>query len=100
MVHPDQSPPLRQHLPHAQSIQHRGTGFPVGIFDLAVLFIERVAGGRGAINQLIRGRLVVQRHLHPDIFQGVRDLAEQAVDRILMEKQEELTPKWRQALFA
>lgn len=52
-------PPLCQQLLHAHRIQHRGTGFPIGVFHLAVFDVEGIASGGGTIDELAGGLLIV-----------------------------------------
>jgi hypothetical protein len=56
-------PPAGEKFFHAQAIQDRGTGFPVGIFHLAVFYIERIPGCGGSIDKLSGLLLVVQGNL-------------------------------------
>lgn len=82
-VSPQQLPPPSLHqLSDADRVQHRRAGLPSGVFHLAVLLVEGVAGGGGLINQLGDFGLVVEGHLHPHVFQGVGDLAEQLMNRL------------------
>ena len=74
------SPPRIHQLPDTDGVQHDRTCFPCSIFHLAVLPVEGVAGGGGLIDQLSDFGFVVESHLHPHVFEGVGDLAEQLVD--------------------
>jgi len=75
-------PPRLHQLPHANRVQHRRTRLPGGIFHLAVFLVEGVAGGGGLIDEFSNLGFVVECHLHPHVFQGVGDLAEEFMDRL------------------
>jgi len=72
-------PPAREKFLHAHAVQNRGTGFPGGVFHLAVFHVERISGGRGSVDELLGGLLIVEGKLHPYVLKGVRDLAEKSM---------------------
>ena len=68
-------PAAREKFLHTHGIQDRGVGFPVGVFHLAVFYVERIPGGRGSVDELMSGLLVVEGDLHPYVLKCVWDLA-------------------------
>ncbi len=71
-----ESPPSRKLLLHRLWVKNQSAAFPIGILNLAVLRIKRIAGSRGPIDELPGFLFLIQRNFDPDIFQGVRNLAE------------------------
>lgn len=74
------SPRAAENFPDADGVENRDAGFPVGIFDFAVFFVEGVAGVGGAFDELAGGFFVVLGDFDPDILEGVWNLAEYPVD--------------------
>lgn len=61
-------PPCLHQRPNADGVEHNRAGLPVGVFDLAVLLVEGVAGGGGLIDQFGDFGFVVERYFYPDVF--------------------------------
>ena len=74
------SPPPTKLLLHRLRIKNQRAAFPIGILNLAVFRIKRIAGSRGSIDKLLGFLFLIQRNLDPHIFQCVRDLAEELMD--------------------
>jgi hypothetical protein len=74
------SPRVAQNLADADGVEDGGAGFPIGVFDFAVFFVEGVAGVGGAFDELAGGLFVVLGDFHQHILKRVRNLAEYLVD--------------------
>ena len=74
------SPSIREQFLHADSVQDRGTGLPVVVFNLAVLCVKRVPRCCRAVDELTRRLLIVQSNLYPHILQIIVNFLKQPVD--------------------
>jgi hypothetical protein len=74
------SPRVAQDFADADGVEDGGAGFPIGVFDFAVFFVEGVAGVGGAFDELAGRLFVVLGDFHPHILERVGNLAEYSVD--------------------
>ena len=74
-------PAARQGLAPRRIVEHAGARLPVDVADFTVAQFERVLSRHGVDGSLRLFRLS-ERDLHPDVFERVRQLAEQAGDAL------------------